>query len=77
LVARCERPPANELVGHATVGYLRLNEIVQGDQIVLDGVEHQEAPALAVALCRAIDATNHAEIAAPGTAANVTQAGRG
>ena len=29
---------AGELVCHAAVGHLRLNEIVQGDQIVLEGV---------------------------------------
>ena len=29
----------NELVGHAAVGHLRLNEIVRGDRIVLEGVE--------------------------------------
>ncbi len=50
----------NELVGHEAVGHLRLNEIVQGDQIVLEGVEAREAPALAVALRRAVDATNQA-----------------
>jgi len=65
---------ANELVGHRTVGHLRLNEIVQGDQIVLDGVERKEAPALAEALRRAVDATNRSYTVEPNATANVTQA---
>jgi hypothetical protein len=48
----------NELVGHAAVGHLRLDDIVQGDELVLEGVEAREASALAEALRRAIDATN-------------------
>jgi hypothetical protein len=51
---------SNELVGHDAVGHLRLNDIVQGDQLVLDGVEASEAPALAEALGRAVGATNEA-----------------
>jgi hypothetical protein len=50
----------NELVGHRSVGHLRLNNIVQGDQLVLEGVEEPEAPLLSDALARAIDATNTA-----------------
>jgi len=50
----------NELVGHRAVGHLRLNDIVQGDQLVLDGVEEAEAPLLSEAIARAIDATNAA-----------------
>ncbi len=50
----------NELVGHQAVGHLRLNDIVQGDQLVLEGVEAGEAPALAEALRRAVGATNEA-----------------
>lgn len=50
----------NELVGHPAVGHLRLNNLVQGDQIVLEGVEEREAPLLSRALRRAIDATNAA-----------------
>jgi len=49
---------ANELVGHSAVGHLRLNDIVQGDQIVLEGVEEREAPLLSNALARAMTATN-------------------
>ncbi len=63
----------NELVGHAGVGHLRLNDIVQGDQIVLEGVEATEARAIAAALGRAIDATNHVRIGAQKTIANVAQ----
>jgi hypothetical protein len=51
---------ANELVGHPAVGHLRLNNIVQGDDLVLEGVEAREMQTLAAALRRAIDATNHA-----------------
>lgn len=65
---------ANQLVGHATVGHLRLNEIVQGDQIVLDGVERSEAPALAVAIRRAVDATNQCHIRERSASGNVSQA---
>ena len=50
----------NELVGHPAVGHLHLGNLVQGDQIVLDGVEELEAPLLSDALRRAIDATNSA-----------------
>ena len=50
----------NELVGHPAVGHLQLNDLVQGDQIVLEGVEEREAPLLPEALRRAIDATNAA-----------------
>jgi hypothetical protein len=64
---------ANELVGHAAVGHLRLNELVQGDQIVLEGVEESEAPALAAALERVVDATNQAPAAEQSAAANVAQ----
>jgi len=41
------------------VGHLRLNNIVHGDQIVLDGVEAREAPQLGPVLSRAVDATNN------------------
>ena len=49
-----------ELTGQSAVGHLRLNHIVQGDHIVLEGVEEGEAPNLADALQRAVDATNNA-----------------
>jgi hypothetical protein len=45
-------------LGHEAVGHLRLDEIVRGDEIVLDGVEDREAPTLAATLRSAIDATN-------------------
>lgn len=48
----------NEFTGHAAVGHLRLNSIVQADHIVLEGVEAAEAPQLGDILRRAIDATN-------------------
>jgi hypothetical protein len=47
-----------ELTGHAAVGHLRLNEIVQGQEIVLEGVESGEASNIAGAVERAVDATN-------------------
>jgi hypothetical protein len=49
-----------ELTGQPAVGHLRLNDIVQGDQIVLEGVEEREASNLADALRRAVEATNKA-----------------
>src|SRR4051794_37134854 len=49
---------ANALVGHPAVGHLRLNDLVRGDQIVLEGVEEREAPLLWEALARAVAATN-------------------
>ena len=56
-----------ELVGHAAVGHLRLNvnDIVQADQIVLEGVEQPEAPALGHALIEAVDAANRASTRTP------------
>jgi len=66
---------ATELTGHAAVGHLRINQndIVQGDQIVLEGVEPSEAPALAEPLRRAVDAANQAASREPDPARNVTQ----
>ncbi len=49
---------AVELTGHAAVGHLRLNEIVQGQEIVLEGVESDEASNIAGAVERAVDAAN-------------------
>lgn len=61
----------NELVGHPHVGHLRLNNVVQGDEIVLDGVEDREAPLLSGALRRAIDATNATCTADPAATPNM------
>jgi hypothetical protein len=55
---------------------MRLNDIVQGDHIVLEGVEAREAPNLAGALRRAVEATNQACASAEGpspTASNVAE----
>jgi len=49
---------ANELTGHAAVGHLHLDEIVQGDSVVLEGVEEREAPVLGDCLRRAVEAAN-------------------
>ena len=54
-----------EFTGHANVGHLRLDEVVQGHEIVLNGVEAGEADALAGAVERAVDATNRACADAP------------
>lgn len=64
-----------ELTGHGGVGHLRVNldEIVQGDQIVLDGVEPGEASSLAEPLRRSIDAANQAAKAEPNLTRNATQ----
>jgi hypothetical protein len=71
LAARLSR----ELVGHVAVGHLRLNvnDIVHGDQIVLEGVEQREAPALGDALEKAIDAANRASTGAPNPPPNMTR----
>jgi hypothetical protein len=61
----------NELVGHPAVGHLHLNDLVQGDQLVLEGVEEREASLLSQALRRAIDATNSACPADASPSANV------
>jgi hypothetical protein len=49
---------ANELTGHAAVGHLQLDEVVQGTELVLEGVEEREAPALGDCLRRAVAAAN-------------------
>jgi hypothetical protein len=64
---------SNELVGHPAVGHLRLNDIVQGDQIVLEGVEEREASLLWEALARAVTATNAECPTQPEPSANVSQ----
>lgn len=64
---------SNELTGHAAVGHMRLNDIVQGDQIVLEGVEASEAPTLAGSLRRAVEATNQAGIGGKNQTANMAQ----
>jgi hypothetical protein len=62
-----------EFLGHPAVGHLRLNEIVQGDQIVLDGIEKSEAPTLGGTLRRAVDATNKTCVRDAHPSANVAQ----
>jgi hypothetical protein len=49
---------ANELTGHPAVGHLQLDEVVQGSELVLEGVEEREAPALGDCLLRAVEAAN-------------------
>lgn len=64
-----------ELIGHPGAAHLRMNvnELVQGDEIVLEGVEDREAPALADALQRAVDAANRVAPDDAGRALNVTR----
>lgn len=66
---------ATELSGHPAIGHMRINvnEIVHGDEIVLDGVEPSEASALAQPLRRAVDAANKATTSEPDPARNATQ----
>ena len=66
---------ASELAGHTAVGHLRINinEIVQGDQIVLEGVESSQATVLAQPLQRAVDGANQAATREPNRNWNVTQ----
>src|SRR6478609_1635988 len=54
-----------EFTGHPNVGHLALNEVVQGHEIVLEGVESGEAERLAAAVERAVAATNRACADAP------------
>ena len=49
---------ANALSGHPAVGHLQLDHLVQGSDIVLEGVEEREAPALGPCLERAVEAAN-------------------
>jgi hypothetical protein len=65
---------SKELVGHTAVGHIRLDGIVQGDEIVLEGVEPSEAPTLAGSLQRAVEATNRAKIGEDHPARNMAQA---
>ena len=66
---------SQELVAHAAVGHLRLNvnDIVQADQIVLEGVEQREAPALGDALEQAIDGANRASTGTPNPPPNMAR----
>jgi hypothetical protein len=54
-----------ELTGHPNVGHLVLNDVIQGHEIVLDGVESGEVEALAAAIEDAVEATNRACADAP------------
>ena len=49
---------AASLTGHPAVGHLRLNHLVQGSEIVLEGVEPAEAEHLGPVLREAISAAN-------------------
>jgi hypothetical protein len=64
----------NELTGHTAVGHLRLGELVQGSDLVLDGVEESEAPDLFACLERAVAAANTCVADDPSRPANMPQA---
>ncbi len=64
---------ANELTGHAAVGHLRLREVVQGSDLVLEGVEECEAAALGACLERAVAASNAAPDPAEPPSVNMPQ----
>src|SRR4051794_20352611 len=49
---------ASAVTGHPAVGHLRLNHLVHGSEIVLEGVEPAEADALGPVLRDAIAAAN-------------------
>lgn len=49
-----------ELTGHGHVGHMRLHDVVQGRELVLDGVEEGEAATLGACLERAVEAANGA-----------------
>ena len=51
---------AAALVGHGPVGHLHVDDIVQGAEIVLDGVEDGEATRLGHAIREAVGAANRA-----------------
>lgn len=64
------------LVGHPAVGHLELGQLVQGADIVLEGVEAAEAPHIGPALSGAMEAANrdeHGEHAASEAPRNMTQ----
>jgi hypothetical protein len=64
-----------EFTGHAAIGHLVLNDVVRGQEIVLEGVESAEAPNIAGAVERAVDATNQACADEPdGTTSETLQA---
>lgn len=64
-----------ELLGHPGAAHLRVNvdELIQGDEIVLDGVEDRDTSGLAGALQRAVDAANRANSHEADRVPNVSQ----
>ncbi len=64
-----------ELVGHPSAAHLHVNveELVRGDEIVLDGVEDRDTAGLADALRRAVDGANQADAPQADRAPNVSQ----
>jgi predicted RNA-binding Zn-ribbon protein involved in translation (DUF1610 family) len=64
-----------ELVGHPGAAHLHVNvdELVRGDEIVLDGVEDHDTAGLAGALQRAVDAANRVDTEDADAVPNVSQ----
>jgi len=64
------------LVNHGPVGHLNLRQCVQGADIVLEGVEDDEAARLGAALREAVDAANRAcdRVDGPAPPRNMDQA---
>jgi hypothetical protein len=60
-----------ELIGGPSVAHLSLDRVIQGADIVLDGVENRQAERLGDALRVAVDAANLANADAPAPAANM------
>src|SRR3954469_15209009 len=50
----------SELVGHPAVGHLHMRDIVQGSEIVLEGVEEPEADRPGPIVARSVEAANAA-----------------
>ena len=65
----------SELLGHPGAAHLHVNvdELIQGDEIVLDGVEDRDTASLTDALQRAVDAANRADEEEGDRVPNVTQ----
>jgi hypothetical protein len=59
---------AQDLTGHRAVGHLHLSGVVQGRDLVLEGVEDREAEALGRCLQHAVEAANRACANDEGTA---------
>jgi hypothetical protein len=65
---------AADLAGKGAVGHLHLDEVVEGSDLVLEGIEDPSAPALGAVLERAVEAANAAcAVPEPPTPQNMPQ----